>query len=256
MDLGLEAKVAIVTGVSRGIGLATARRLLDEGARVLSVSRSPPDGALEGLRHVQADLLDAATPGRLVEAALSEFGCVDVLVNNAGTGLIRTGYDDVAEAQWREAWELLFLSIVRVTAAVLPALLDAGGGVIVNVSSRNARVPVPGVPDYAAAKAGLNNYSKGLAGQYAAQGIRVVTVSPGPTATPMWLGPDGVAAHQAARAGTAADEIVRRTEAAMPHRRFVKAEEVADLIAFLASARAASISGIDILIDAGLTQTV
>ena len=131
-------------------------------------------------------------------AAKSEFGRVDVLVNNAGTGWIREGYEAVSEEAWRSSWELLFLSILRTTNAVLPALLEAGGGAIVNVSSRNARVPVRRIPEYSAAKAALNNYSKGLAGQYAADGIRVVTVSPGPTATPLWLGPQGAAAQQAA----------------------------------------------------------
>jgi len=256
MDLGLEGKIVIVTGVSRGIGYSTAGRFLAEGARVVGISRTAPERGLNGLRHVQADVLDPATPGLLMDVALSEFGTLDVLVNNAGTGRLRAGYEDVLDEQWREAWELLFLSIVRITTAALPALLEPGGGAIVNVSSRNARVPIPGVPDYAAAKAALNNYSKGLAGQYAARGIRVVTVSPGPTATPLWLGPDGAAAQQAAREDTDPESIVRSVQARMPHHRFVTAEEVADLILFLASARAASISGVDILIDAGFTQTL
>jgi NAD(P)-dependent dehydrogenase (short-subunit alcohol dehydrogenase family) len=256
VELGLEGKVAIVTGVSRGIGYSTASRLLEEGARVVGVSRTAPERDLDGLRHVCADVLDPATPGLVNDVALSEFGKVDVLVNNAGAGWLRAGYEDVLEEQWREAWELLFLSIVRLTTAVLPALLEAGGGAIVNVSSRNARVPIAGVPDYSAAKAALNNYSKGLAGQYAARGIRVVTVSPGPTATPLWLGPNGAAAQQAAREGTDSESIVRSVEARMPHGRFVTSEEVADLIVFLASARATSVSGVDILIDAGFTQTL
>jgi NAD(P)-dependent dehydrogenase (short-subunit alcohol dehydrogenase family) len=162
----------------------------------------------------------------------------------------------VREEQWRETLDLVFLSAVRMTNVALPALLKNGAGVIVNVSSRNGRVPVPSVPDYSAAKAALNNYSKGLARQHAAEGLRVVTVSPGPTATPMWLGPDGAAVQHAARSGTDAEAVVRRTEAAMPHGRLARPEEVADLIVYLASARAGSVSGIDILIDAGLTQTL
>ena len=256
MDLGLAGKVAIVTGVSRGIGWSTASLLLEEGAHVVGVSRGPVNRDLPALRHVQADVLDGDTPARVVDLALSEFGVVDVLVNNAAAGPLRAGYESVREEQWRETLDLVFLSAVRMTNVALPALLKNGAGVIVNVSSRNGRVPVPSVPDYSAAKAALNNYSKGLARQHAAEGLRVVTVSPGPTATPMWLGPDGAAVQHAARSGTDAEAVVRRTEAAMPHGRLARPEEVADLIVYLASARAGSVSGIDILIDAGLTQTL
>lgn len=256
MDLGLRGKVAIVTGVSRGIGWSTARLLLQEGAIVVGVSRTAPEQQLDGLRHVQADVLDEDTPARVVEVAELESGRVDVLVNNAGAGWLRNGYDAVPNEMWRATWELLFLSVVRMTHAALPALLRSGGAAIVNVSSRNGRVPVRGVPDYAAAKAALNNYSKGLAGQYAANGIRVLTVSPGPTDTPMWLGSEGAAAQRAAREGTDKESIIRSVEDHMPHGRFVKADEVADLIVYLASTRAGSITGVDILIDAGLTQTL
>ena len=208
------------------------------------------------MHHIRADVTEAGTPAQVVDHALLAFGQVDVLVNNAGTGRIREGYHAVAEAQWRETWELLFLSVVRMTEASIPALLAGEAGVVVNVSSRNARVPVAGVPDYSAAKAALNNYSKGLARQYAGQGSRVITVSPGPTATPLWLGPEGVAVQDAALSGEDPESIVRQAEQGMPHGRMVRADEVADLIVYLASARAGSVSGVDILIDAGLTQTI
>jgi NAD(P)-dependent dehydrogenase (short-subunit alcohol dehydrogenase family) len=256
MDLRLRDKVAIVTGTSRGIGWATAALLLEEGAKVIGFSRTALDQQLPGLDHVIGDATEETTPSRVVERALSSFGRLDVLVNNAGTGRIRTGYADVAEEQWRGTWELLFLSIVRMTNAALPFLLASGSGVVVNVSTRNARVPVRGVPDYSAAKAALNNYSKGLAGQYAKQGLRVVTVSPGPTATPLWLGPEGAAVQSAALEGDDAESIARRVGENMPHGRMVKPDEVADLIVYLASARAGSINGVDILIDAGMTQTL
>ncbi len=154
-----------------------------------------------------------------MERALSEFGRLDVLVNNAGTavtsagsGRVRAGYDRPSEADWREAWELFFLSAVRMTNAALPHLLSSDHGVVVNVSTRNARVPVSAVPDYSAAKAALTNYSKGLAGQYARRGLRVVSVSPGPTSTPGWMGPGGVADQNAAVRGTDRDSVIRATE--------------------------------------------
>jgi NAD(P)-dependent dehydrogenase (short-subunit alcohol dehydrogenase family) len=256
MDLGLAGRVAVVTGVSHGIGHQTAQALLAEGATVVGVSRSDPEPGLEAIHHLRADILDPDTPLRLIELGLEAGGRIDVLVNNAGYGWIRAGYHEVDEEQWRRSWELLFLASVRMTEAALPSLLRSDGGTIINVSSRNARVPVPAVPDYSAAKAALNNYSKGLAGEYANRGLRVITVSPGPTATPLWLGPHGAAAQRAALEGGDAASIAEAAGERMPHGRFVKAEEVADLIAFLASPRAASISGIDILIDAGLTQTL
>jgi NAD(P)-dependent dehydrogenase (short-subunit alcohol dehydrogenase family) len=256
MDLGLAGRVAVVTGVSRGIGHHVARALLTEGATVVGVSRSKPEPGVEAIHHLQADVLDPDTPGRAIELGLQAGDRVDILVNNAGFGWIRTGYLDVNEEAWRRSWELLFLASVRMTEAALPTLLQSGGGAVINVSSRNARVPIPPVADYSAAKAALNNYSKGLAGEYAAKGLRVVTVSPGPTATPLWLGPHGAAAQSAALEGGDPASIARSAAERMPHGRFVRAEEVADLIAFLASPRAASINGIDILIDAGLTQTL
>lgn len=142
------------------------------------------------------------------------------------------------------------------TAAALPHLLSAERGVVVNISSRNGRVPVSSVPDYSAAKAALTNYSKGLAQQFARRGLRVVTVSPSPVATPAWLGPDGVAVQIVAMRGGDKATIVRQTEEAIPMGRFVRSDEVADLAVFLASARASMITGVDILIDGGLTQTV
>ncbi len=223
---------------------------------MVGVSRSKPEPGVEAIHHLQADILDPDTPARVIELGLQAGDRIDILINNAGFGWIRTGYLGVDEAGWRRSWELLFLASVRMTEAALPSLLQSDGGAIINVSTRNARVPIPAVADYSAAKAALNNYSKGLAGEYAGNGLRVVTVSPGPTATPLWLGPDGAAAQRAALEGGDPASIARSTEERMPHGRFVRAEEVADLIAFLASTRAGSINGIDILIDAGLTQTL
>lgn len=256
MDLGLRDRVAIVTGAGRGIGLAVAERLLEEGAHVVGVSRGAPERTPVGMVHLQADLLDEATPALLVDRALATFGRLDMLVNNAGGTRLREGYDRLSAVDWHRTWELIFLSHVRMTAASLLHLLSAERGVVVNISSRNGRVPVPSVPDYSAAKAALTNYSKGLAQQFARQGLRVVTVSPGPVATPAWLGPDGVAVQIVAMRGGDKATIVRQTEEAIPMGRFVRSDEVADLVVFLASARASMITGVDILIDGGLTQTV
>lgn len=256
MNLGLDGHVAIVTGASRGIGLATALLLAAEGARVIGVGRTPAERPAAGVTHVLADILDDSTPALLVDQAIAVHGRLDVLVNNAGTGRLREGYEQTSEADWRATWELLFMAPVRMTNAALTHLLAGDAGVIVNVSSRNARVPVPGVPDYSAAKAALNNYSKGLALQHAGESLRVVTVSPGPTSTALWLGPDGVAVQAAAMEGSDPATVVGKTEQAIPAGRMVKPAEVADLIVYLTSSRAAMITGVDVLIDGGLTQTL
>jgi NAD(P)-dependent dehydrogenase (short-subunit alcohol dehydrogenase family) len=254
LDLHLEGRVAIVTGASRGIGRAVVERLFEEGADVVGVSRSKSRGLPVGVVHVEADLLDEKVPADVVESALAAFGRLDILVNNAGSGRVRSGYDGVSPLDWRRAWELLFLSQVRMTAAALPHLLAHRSGVVINVSSSNARVPAPRAPDYSAAKAALANYSKGLALQFAAQGLRVVAVSPGPVATMALLGPDGVAAQIAAMEGRDLEEVVSQIKAAVPLGRLVEPFEVADLIVFLASARASMISGVDVLIDGALTH--
>lgn len=256
MDLGISGKVAVLTGVSRGIGLATARLLIAEGAHVVGVSRSALEQHVSGLTHFQADVSVSTTPERVIDLALSEFGAIDILINNAASGTIREGYANLEDAAWREALDGVFLAAVRMTDAALPALLRGDTAVIINVSSINARAPSRDVPDYGAAKAALNNYSKGLASQYAAEGLRVVTVSPGPTDTPMWLGPDGVAAQIAAQQASDVESVLRDTAAAMPHGRLVRPDEVADLIVYLASARAGSINGVEVVIDAGLTGTL
>jgi len=192
----------------------------------------------------------------LVERAMTRYGRLDVLVNNAGTGRLREGYEQTPEQDWLATWELLFMATVRMTNAALPHLLAGDPGVIVNVSSRNARVPVASVPDYSAAKAALNNYSKGLARQHAGVGLRVVTVSPGPVSTALWLGPDGVAVQAAAMEGSDPETVVRETEQGIPAGRMARPAEVADLIVYLASSRAAMITGVDVLIDGGLTQSL
>ncbi|HZE05876.1 MAG TPA: SDR family oxidoreductase, partial [Solirubrobacteraceae bacterium] len=251
-----KGKVAIVTGVSRGIGWSTARVLLDEGASAVGVSRTAPNHHLQGLHHVQADLLDAGAAEHVLHVARSELGRVDVLVNNAGSAWLRDGYDATRDEAWKTAWELLFLSVVRMSNAALPALVEAGGGAIINVSSRNAQG--------ASSRRRRLRGRQGSTEQLLERTRRPIRGGRNPSGDGVprtdrhaaLVGPGGGAAQQAAREGTDARSIIQAVEARMPHGRFVKAAEVADLIVFLASARAESISGIDVLIDAGATQTL
>ena len=183
-----------------------------------------------------------------------------MLINNVGGGDDGAaglhGFLDVDDAEWRAFFDLNFFTAVRVTRAALPALI-ARRGVIINVSSVGARVPATGPVAYNTAKAALTALGKALAEEFGPAGVRVVTVSPGPVRTAVWEGPGGLGAQLAAAASTEHQEFLAQAPAAMGMTtgRFAEPEEVAQLIAFLASAQAASITGADFLIDGGLVKT-
>src|SRR5581483_5008507 len=185
MDLGLTGKRAIVTGASRGIGLAVARRLADEGVHVIAASRdtSPELKEIVGsgwAEEIEVDLSTALGPAHVVAAAL-EGGPVDILINNAGAVTPRVdGPGSVTDDQWWSTLTLVLMAAVRSTRAVVPHMVAAGGGAIVNTASVNAMLPDPLVVDYSAAKAALVNFSKAVSKEVGPHGIRVNTVSPGP----------------------------------------------------------------------------
>ena len=265
MDLELQDKVAIVTGASRGIGLAVAERLVAEGARVVAASRTPSE-ALAGLgdavTHVAVDLRRPEAPAEVVARALEVHGGVDVLVNNVGGGPEvhgpRPSFLAVTDADWLGTLELNLLSAVRATRAALPLMLERGAGAVVNVSSVNARRPFPMVVDYSAAKAALTNLTKALSEEFAPQGIRVNAVSPGPVRTPFWTRDGAMGDAIAAGAGVDRDtalaqvlpESMGLTTGAM-----VEPEEVAALVAFLASPLAVSTTGVEYAVDAGFLKS-
>ena len=254
MDLGLAGRVALVTGVSQGIGLACATSLLAEGAVVVGTSRSVPP-ATHGLTHLQLDMTDLGAPERAVTETVAHAGSLDILVNNVGSGKLWTGFADEPETEWREVFELNLMAAVRTTRAALPHLVDSGG-VVVNVSSINGHLPATSIYSYSAFKAALDNFTVGLSQEFAPQGVRVLGVAPGPVETRMWLGPAGVAAVVGERTGKEPQTVVEETAARIPIRRLTTAEEVADLVVFLASSRAGAITGTTIRIDGGLTPTV
>jgi NAD(P)-dependent dehydrogenase (short-subunit alcohol dehydrogenase family) len=189
MDLGLAGKVAVVTGASKGIGLAVTRALVAEGASVVAGARSTGGLAgLDGVHPVAVDLATADGPIRLVEEAVATFGGVDILVNNVGAVRPRLdGFLAITDAEWEATLNLNFLAAVRTTRAALPHLLDRAPSTIVTIGSVNAFLPDPGVIDYCAAKAALGNFCKALSKEYGPRGVRVNTVSPGPVETDLWL---------------------------------------------------------------------
>ena len=259
MDLELEGKVAVVTGASKGIGLAVTRTLADEGARVVAGARTVD--SLAGIDGVSAHAVDLGAPGgpeELVAAAVGQHGRVDVLVNNVGAVHLRLdGFLATTDADFAASLELNFLAAVRATRAAVADMLPRGEGTIVNVASVNAFFhPDGAVIDYGAAKAALLNFAKALSQELGPQGIRINSVSPGPVATDLWLGDHGVAATVGAAVGADPDTIREQTLAGIATRRFTTPEEVATLVALLASPRTANVTGSNYVIDGGLVKTM
>lgn len=261
MDLGLTGKRVLVTGASKGIGLAITSALVAEGADVVAGSRSVSDGLrqlIDGgqVRPVSADLSTADGPAELVESA-HEDGPLDVLVNNVGAVTPRLdGFLSVTDDQWLDSLTLEFMAAVRTTRAVLPQMLEAGHGLIVNTCSVNAFLPDPAVIDYSAAKAALANFSKSLSKEVGPRGVRVNTVSPGPVSTGLWLGDHGVAATVAHAKGGDPGAVAEQQAKQAATGRFTEPQEVADLVVLLASDRAGNVTGSDFVIDGGLVQTL
>ncbi|MEV6635965.1 oxidoreductase [Actinoplanes sp. NPDC051470] len=262
MDLRLSGKTAVVTGASKGIGLAITRALAGEGVTVVAGARTATTelsdlAARAAVHPVAVDLATPGGPARLIETAVAEHGGFDILVNNVGAVVPRTGgFLSVTDDDWATTLTINFLAAVRTTRAALPHLIDRGAGAIVTVNSVNARLPDPLVIDYSAAKAALASFSKSLSKEVAPHGIRVTTVSPGPVATALWLGPGGVAATVAQASGANPEGVARGAAAESATGRFTEPEEVADLVLLLASDRAANITGADIAIDGGLITTL
>src|SRR5690606_177377 len=262
MDLELSGRVALVTGASKGIGLAVARTLADEGAHVVAVSRTRTAELPEKAVHVAADLMDPQAPARAVARAVEEFGGLDVLVNNAGgpppgVTLPRVGFLTPQDADWQAMFEFNLFSAVRVIRAAVPVMLERGGGSIVNISSGSAVQPGAMNVDYGAAKAALNHVRKAVSEENGSRGIRVNTISPGPVLTDWWTKEGGAADVISAMAGADAATVVTSVAPEMMRLvtgRLVRPQEVADAVALLASPRSASTTGADLAVDGGFRK--
>jgi NAD(P)-dependent dehydrogenase (short-subunit alcohol dehydrogenase family) len=261
VDLQLANKIAVVTGASKGIGLAVTRALVEEGVRVVAGARTT-DGlrGLEGVTAVAVDLTSPEGPEQLIQRALDKHGRVDVLVNNVGGVRLRLqGFFGTSDEEFSWAMQINFFAALRATRAALAPMVKQGGGAIVSIASVNAFFqPDAGTIDYGAAKAALVNLMKSLAMEFGPRGVHINCVSPGPVSTDLWLGKDGVAETVAKATGVDADTARKDIVAGIggfATGRFTTPEEVATLVVMLASQRTANVTGANYIIDGGLIKT-
>jgi len=251
--LELEGKRAFVTGGTKAVGEAVVATLREAGAAVLTTARSRPENAAHADQFVAADVSTAEGCAVVANAVRDRLGGIDIIVHVVGGSSAPAGGLAVLDDNERhKALDQNLFAAVRLDRALLPSMIEQGFGVIINITSIQRRLPLPEATiAYAAAKAALSNYSKGLSKEVSPKGVRVVRVSPG------WVETDGAVGlveEIARRNGIdyeGAREIVMNSLGGIPIGRPSKPKEVADLVAFLASPRAASITGTEYVIDGG-----
>jgi NAD(P)-dependent dehydrogenase (short-subunit alcohol dehydrogenase family) len=258
MDLGLEGKVAIVTGGSKGIGYASAMSLLGEGAKVLIAARNQDDldkavasagnDAEGNIKAISADLSRIEDIRRISQQCMDSFGRVDILVNNAGSARMGN-FVEIGDDAWEADWGLKFFGYVRMAREVYPQMLKQGNGVIVNIIGGAAFHPEANYMVGGSANLALNHFTKALAKDGAAHGVRVVGINPGLIATERMER----RVESAASAGISRDEFLRT---ASPLGRPGDPYEIGDVVSFLCSNRAGYITGANLTIDGGANPSI
>lgn len=257
-ELQLAGMRALVSGGSRGVGAAVVQALVEADARVVAAGRSLPSRAVENVRYVAADLSTAEGAHHAADFVRQHLGGIDILVNVVGGSTAPAGgFAALSDSEWSKELDLNLMSAVRLDRALLPTMIAQRSGVVIHVTSIQRVLPLPdSTIAYAAAKAALSTYSKALSKEVTPKGIRVVRVSPG------WIETEAsvaLAERLAAQAGTdyeGGKQLIMNGLGGIPLGRPAQPREVADLIAFLVSPRAASISGVEYVIDGGTVPTV
>ena len=268
MDLGLSGRRAIVTGASRGIGRAVAAALVAEGARVLLVARGAEAlaaaagelaaaGATAGgsVETFAADVTDPVAAPAIVAAARERLGGLDVLVNNAGSSA-NVPLERLTEADWELQWQLNVRAPERLMAAAAPVMAASGWGRIVNVASSSGKRSSATNVAYSVAKSAQLALSRAYAEAWAAKGVLVNAVAPGPTATELWTAPGGLADQAAAARGITREEALAAAAARTPRGRIGEPAEIADVVLFLCSERASNVVGAAWSADGGAVPSI
>ena len=248
---------ALVTGGTKGVGEAVVAALREAGATVLTTARSRPEDLPHPDQFIAADVSTAEGCAVVAKAVRDRLGGIDVVAHVVGGSTAPAGgFAVLDDYEWHKALDQNLLPAVRLDRALLPSMIEQGSGVVIHITSIQSRLPLPEATlAYAAAKAALSNYSKGLSKEVGPKGVRVVRVSPG------WVETDGAVGlvEEIARKNRTdyegARKIVMNSLGGIPLGRPAKPKEVADLVAFLASSRAASITGTEYVIDGGTVPT-
>jgi 3-oxoacyl-[acyl-carrier protein] reductase len=264
MELGLRDRACVITGASGGIGRATALTLAGEGAAVLLVGRNQEalDEVAEGCRatgaRAESLALDITRPDageRVLAACRERFERVDALVNNAGTSAVRP-LEQLTDEEWQAQWELHVMAPMRLMRAIAPAMVERGWGRVVNVCSSSGKRPSQTNVAYAVTKAAELSLSRAFADAYAARGVLVNAVAPGPIAGDLWLAPGGLADQTAQARGVSREEVLEGTASRTPLGRLGEEAEIAAVITFLCSEVASNVVGAAWSVDGGTVPVI
>lgn len=254
----LSGKIALVTGGTKGAGKAIAERLSKAGATVIITARNSPESATADHCFIPADLSKAEGTQKVAEEVLSRFGRLDILINSLGGSETKGGgFSTLSDEDWEQTIQTNLLAPVRLDRAFLPHMLSQHSGVIIHIASIQGRLPLyDSTLPYAASKAGLINYSKGLSKEVSPKGIRVLTVSPG------WIMTESAARMMERISESSGSTLAQATQSVMdalggiPIGRPAQPEEIAEFVGFLVSPRANYLTGTEYIIDGGTIPTI